>query len=80
MTTVYSGGETADGRVPLASDASAAHVRDGDTVAMEGFTHLIPFAAGHEVIRQGRRDLTLDPHDAGPDLRPADRHGLRARS
>ena len=34
-------------------------VRDGDTVAMEGFTHLIPFAAGHEVIRQGRRDLTL---------------------
>lgn len=40
-------------------DAIAAHVRDGDTVAMEGFTHLIPFAAGHEVIRQGRRDLTL---------------------
>src|SRR5690348_12732294 len=36
-----------------------AVVRDGDTVAMEGFTHLIPFAAGHEVIRQGRRDLTL---------------------
>src|SRR6476646_3750210 len=34
-------------------------VRDGDTVAMEGFTHLIPFAAAHEVIRQGRRDLTL---------------------
>lgn len=41
------------------SEAVAAHVRDGDTVAMEGFTHLIPFAAGHEVIRQGRRDLTL---------------------
>jgi len=39
--------------------AVAAHVRDGDAVAMEGFTHLIPFAAGHEVIRQGRRDLTL---------------------
>jgi glutaconate CoA-transferase, subunit A len=37
----------------------AAVVRDGDTVAMEGFTHLIPFAAGHEVIRQQRRDLTL---------------------
>src|ERR1700723_2480583 len=36
-----------------------AHVRDGDTVAMEGFTHLIPHAAGHEVIRQRRRDLTL---------------------
>ena len=34
-------------------------VHDGDTVAMEGFTHLIPFAAGHEVIRQKRRDLTL---------------------
>jgi glutaconate CoA-transferase subunit A len=34
-------------------------VRDGDTVAFEGFTHLIPHAAGHEVIRQGRRDLTL---------------------
>src|SRR3990172_5091667 len=34
-------------------------VRDGDTVAMEGFTHLIPHAAGHEVIRQGRRRLTL---------------------
>ena len=34
-------------------------VRDGDTVAMEGFTHLIPSAAGHEIIRQGRRDLTL---------------------
>ena len=34
-------------------------VRDGDTVALEGFTHLIPFAAGHEIIRQGRRGLTL---------------------
>jgi glutaconate CoA-transferase, subunit A len=34
-------------------------VRDGDVVALEGFTHLIPFAAGHEIIRQGRRDLTL---------------------
>jgi glutaconate CoA-transferase, subunit A len=40
-------------------DAVATHVRDGDVVAMEGFTHLIPFAAGHEIIRQGRRDLTL---------------------
>jgi glutaconate CoA-transferase subunit A len=39
--------------------AVEAAIRDGDTVAMEGFTHLIPFAAGHEVIRQGRRDLTL---------------------
>lgn len=34
-------------------------VRDGDVTAMEGFTHLIPFAAGHEVIRQRRRELTL---------------------
>jgi glutaconate CoA-transferase, subunit A len=34
-------------------------VHDGDCVALEGFTHLIPFAAGHEIIRQRRRDLTL---------------------
>ena len=40
-------------------EAVAALVHDGDTVAMEGFTHLIPFAAGHEVIRQGRQQLTL---------------------
>jgi glutaconate CoA-transferase subunit A len=40
-------------------DAVADLVRDGDTVALEGFTHLIPVAAGHELIRQGRRDLTL---------------------
>ncbi|HEU0237643.1 MAG TPA: CoA-transferase [Candidatus Limnocylindrales bacterium] len=40
-------------------DAVAALVRDGDTVAIEGFTHLISFAAGHEIIRQRRRDLTL---------------------
>jgi len=40
-------------------DAVAELVRDGDTLAMEGFTHLISFAAGHEIIRQGRRDLTL---------------------
>jgi len=46
------------GTVVLA-DGVAALVHDGDTVAMEGFTHLIPFAAGQELIRQGRRDLTL---------------------
>jgi glutaconate CoA-transferase subunit A len=40
-------------------DAIAELVHDGDTVALEGFTHLIPVAAGHEIIRQGRRDLTL---------------------
>src|SRR5438874_9472572 len=34
-------------------------VHDGDTVALEGFTHLIPVAAGQEIIRQGRRGLTL---------------------
>jgi glutaconate CoA-transferase, subunit A len=39
--------------------AIADLVRDGDTVAIEGFTHLIGFAAGHEIIRQGRRHLTL---------------------
>ncbi len=44
--------------VPLA-EAIGDNVRDGDTVAMEGFTHLIPYAAGHEVIRQGRKDLFL---------------------
>src|ERR671924_1342211 len=44
--------------VPLA-DAVAELVHDGDVVALEGFTHLIPHAAGHELIRQGRRDLEL---------------------
>jgi glutaconate CoA-transferase subunit A len=41
------------------SEAVAELVHDGDSVAMEGFTHLIPHAAGHEVIRQNRRELTL---------------------
>jgi glutaconate CoA-transferase, subunit A len=40
-------------------EAIATHVHDGDTVTIEGFTHLICFAAAHEIIRQGRRDLTL---------------------
>ena len=44
--------------MPLA-DAIARNVRDGQTLSMEGFTHLIPFAAGHEVIRQRRTGLTL---------------------
>ena len=39
--------------------AVAQMVHDGDVLALEGFTHLIPFAAGHEIIRQKRRDLTL---------------------
>jgi glutaconate CoA-transferase, subunit A len=46
-------------RVLPLSDAVAELVHDGDTVALEGFTHLIPQAAGHELIRQQRRDLTL---------------------
>lgn len=40
-------------------EAIADLVHDGDEVALEGFTHLIPFAAGHDIIRQGRRDLAL---------------------
>jgi glutaconate CoA-transferase subunit A len=44
--------------VPLA-DAVAEHVRDGDLLALEGFTHLIPFAAAHEIVRQGRQELAL---------------------
>ena len=46
-------------KVATMRDAVGALVRDGDTVAIEGFTHLISFAAGHEIIRQGRRDLVL---------------------
>ncbi len=46
-------------KVVTMQDAIAAHVRDGDTVVIEGFTHLICFAAGHEIIRQRRRDLIL---------------------
>jgi glutaconate CoA-transferase subunit A len=41
------------------SEAVASLVRDGDAVVLEGFTHLIPFAAGHELLRQGRRELEL---------------------
>ncbi len=44
--------------LPL-KDALAEHVPDGACIALEGFTHLIPFAAGHELIRQGRRGLHL---------------------
>ena len=46
-------------RIVSLAEAVAATIHDGDSVAMEGFTHLIPFAAGHELIRQQRRDLTL---------------------
>jgi glutaconate CoA-transferase subunit A len=44
---------------PSLHEMIARHVHAGQTLALEGFTHLIPFAAGHEIIRQGRRDLTL---------------------
>ncbi|MEX0787486.1 MAG: CoA-transferase, partial [Anaerolineales bacterium] len=47
-------------------DALHELVHDGDCLYAAGFTHLIPFAAGHEIIRQGRRDLTLAR--ATPDL------------
>ena len=40
-------------------EAVKQFIQDGDTVALEGFTHLIPTAAGHEIIRQGKRELTL---------------------
>lgn len=46
-------------KVVSMADAVSELVRDGDTLAIEGFTHLISFAAGHEVIRQRKRDLTL---------------------
>lgn len=46
-------------RIMGLKEAVADLVRDGDTVAMEGFTHLIPYAAGHEVIRQKRTGLTI---------------------
>ena len=45
-------------RLSLA-EAMAEFVHDGDCVALEGFTHLIPFAAGHELVRQGRKNLHL---------------------
>jgi len=51
--------------VPL-SEAISKYVKDGDIIYAAGFTHLIPFAAGHEIIRQGKKDLTLAR--ATPDL------------
>jgi glutaconate CoA-transferase subunit A len=51
--------------LPL-SEAISRYVHDGDSVYCAGFTHLIPFAAGHEIIRQGRRDLVLAR--ATPDI------------
>lgn len=48
------------------SEAISSYVHDGDTLYLAGFTHLIPFAAGHEIIRQGRKNLVLAR--ATPDL------------
>src|SRR5574342_1340380 len=53
-------------KVMSLSEAVARFVHDGDVIYAAGFTHLIPFAAGHEMIRQGKRDLTLAR--ATPDL------------
>jgi glutaconate CoA-transferase subunit A len=50
---------TAMARILSLTEAVAELVHDGDSVALEGFTHLIPFAAGHELLRQGRRELEL---------------------
>ena len=48
-----------ESKVLTMREAVSRFVHDGDTVVLEGFTHLIPFAAGHEIIRQRRRRLTL---------------------
>lgn len=56
-TTAWTGG--GPDKVMSMREAVAAFVHDGDTVSLEGFTHLIPTAAGHEIIRQGRRGLTV---------------------
>jgi glutaconate CoA-transferase, subunit A len=48
------------------SEAVSRYIQAGDTIYAAGFTHLIPFAAGHEIIRQGIKDLTLAR--ATPDL------------
>jgi glutaconate CoA-transferase, subunit A len=47
------------GKIQPLPEAVASLVQDGSFVALEGFTHLIPFAAGHELLRQGRQDLTV---------------------
>ncbi|MAB14337.1 MAG: 3-oxoadipate--succinyl-CoA transferase subunit A [Parvibaculum sp.] len=59
-------GNIEDGRIMPLDEAVRRFVNDGDHLALEGFTHLIPFAAGHEIIRQGRKNLTL--YRMTPDL------------
>ena len=51
-------------------DAIRLHVHDGDLIYAAGFTHLIPFAAGHEIIRQGKKNLTLIRPQPLPKLLP----------
>src|SRR5262245_37000865 len=46
-------------QISTLEDSIHTLVHDGDSVALEGFSHLVPFAAGHEIIRQNRRKLTL---------------------
>jgi glutaconate CoA-transferase subunit A len=53
-------------KITSLSEAIQKHIRDGDTIYAAGFTHLIPFAAGHEIIRQGIKNLVLAR--ATPDL------------
>lgn len=59
------------------ASAGDAVVHDGDTVVMEGFTHLIPFAAGHESVRHRRRELTMILAPGIDGRTAADFHGRR---
>lgn len=59
MEIAWKGSEGKMAEILDLTSAVAELVHDGDCVALEGFTHLIPFAAAHEIIRQGRKDLTL---------------------
>jgi glutaconate CoA-transferase subunit A len=66
VTSVASAPPVGTGKLTSMREAVARLVRDGDTIYPAGFTHLMPFAAVHEIIRQGRRNLTLCR--ATPDL------------
>jgi glutaconate CoA-transferase, subunit B len=59
------------GEVTSVREAIGALVRDGDAVALEGFTHLNPTAAAHEIIRQKRRKLTLTAVHPGATVEQA---------
>jgi glutaconate CoA-transferase subunit A len=62
----FLGGVIVESKIVSMGEAVRANVRDGDVIYLAGFTHLIPFAAGHEILRQGKRNLTLCR--ATPDL------------